>query len=164
MAGLSLQFKVIGIERLLKKLDKETIEAPLQKGIRNLTLLLERLVKTSTPVDTGRLRSSIASEVRPLYGKVGTIVEYAPFVEYGTRPHFPPVEPIEEWARRHGMRGMGFVIARAIARRGTRAEHMEGSVKVKGKGMFTYALERLREKLPNMLKGIGKDIEAKFED
>ena len=35
-------------------------------------------------VDTGRLRSSITHEVKPGEGRVGTNVEYAQFVEYGT--------------------------------------------------------------------------------
>jgi HK97 gp10 family phage protein len=40
------------------------------------------------PVDTGRLRASItheiASDVEGLVGRVGTDVEYAPYVEFGT--------------------------------------------------------------------------------
>lgn len=43
-------------------------------------------------------------------------------LEYGRRPgKFPPVEPLERWAMQRGMeRGMGYVIARNIARRGTK--------------------------------------------
>ena len=39
------------------------------------------------PVDIGRLRSSIEVDIKPdkLNAEVGTNVEYAPFVEFGTR-------------------------------------------------------------------------------
>jgi len=45
--------------------------------------------KRNAPVDTGRLRSSITYEMIELPGQlpkavVGTNVEYAPFVEFGT--------------------------------------------------------------------------------
>lgn len=50
---------------------------------------VERVAKHLCPVDTGRLRSSITRTVgadsRGLYAAVGTSVEYAPFVELGTR-------------------------------------------------------------------------------
>jgi hypothetical protein len=159
MAGLSLSFKVAGIERLLKKLDKETVETPLQKGIRNLTLLLERLVKTSTPVDSGRLRSSIYSEVKPLYGKVGTIVEYAPFVEYGTRPH--TIVPKHARALVFTVGGET-VFAQYVRHPGMQARHVvEGSsVRVLGQGPFHYALDRLKQLLPEKLKEIGQQIET----
>jgi hypothetical protein len=42
-------------------------------------------------VDTGRLRASITHRIVAspdgIYGEVGTVVEYARYVEYGTRPH-----------------------------------------------------------------------------
>ena len=42
-------------------------------------------------------------------------------LEYGRKPgKFPPVEPLEKWAKLHGMsRGAGYLIARKIAQRGT---------------------------------------------
>lgn len=49
-------------------------------------------IKAITPVDTGRLRNSITASSHLLDGRlptgegeVGTNVEYAPYVEYGTR-------------------------------------------------------------------------------
>lgn len=48
----------------------------------------ERYAKERTPVDTGRLRSSISGQVEGtgtgVRGRVGTNVEYAPYVEFGT--------------------------------------------------------------------------------
>lgn len=49
----------------------------------------ERLAKHYCPVDTGRLRASIATTLILVEGHlecwVGTDVEYAPYVEFGTR-------------------------------------------------------------------------------
>ena len=48
---------------------------------------MERQAKIYSPVDTGRLRASITPEIDtsvvPLWAKVGTMVNYASFVEYG---------------------------------------------------------------------------------
>ena len=130
---LGMGIKLIGAEALLKKLDKKTITTPLGEGIKKITLWLERLVKMSTPEDTGRLRGSITSEVQPLYGKVGTLVEYSVFVEHGTR----------------------YMEARHVT---------EGSsTRILGKGPFQYALEQLKEKLPEHLKEIGDKISAQWK-
>ena len=130
---LGMGIQLIGVEALLKKLNKKTITEPLGEGIKKITLWLQRLVQVSTPVDTGRLRASIASEVQPLCGKVGTLVEYSVFVERGTR----------------------YMEARHVT---------EGSsTRILGKGMFTYALEQLKEKLPEHLKEIGNKISAQWK-
>lgn len=96
---------------------------PMRDGMRKATLLVEGAAKKNAPVDTGRLRASITSRVdmteKSVKGLVGSNVIYAPWVETGTRPHFPPTAALETWARRHGMNA--FLVARAISRRGTRA-------------------------------------------
>ena len=93
------------------------------------TVTLERSAKKNSPVDTGRLRSSIShaefSTGFPspkLVGIVGTNVTYAPFMEFGTgtfagkSPHRPPASALSRWARRHGMNP--FIVARAIFEKG----------------------------------------------
>lgn len=60
----------------------------LRRGIR-----VETLAKRLCPVDTGRLRSSIThalgKDSRSIYCDVGTNVEYAPYVEFGTSRQRP---------------------------------------------------------------------------
>ena len=51
-------------------------------------------------------------------GVVGSNVLYAPYVETGTKPHWPPISAVETWARRHGMNP--YLVARAISRKGTK--------------------------------------------
>lgn len=54
------------------------------KAVRNVTLKAEREIKKATPVITGRLRSSVSHVLTAMEAKVGTLVHYAPAVEYGT--------------------------------------------------------------------------------
>lgn len=46
---------------------------------------IERDAKSICPVDTGRLKGSITTNTGHLEAEVGTNVEYAKFVEFGTR-------------------------------------------------------------------------------
>ena len=48
-------------------------------------LRIQARAKGDAPVDTGRLRNSIATEQENLTARVGTNVDYAPHVEFGTR-------------------------------------------------------------------------------
>ena len=124
--------KLVGIEKLSKALSKETVKQPLEAGIKKIILLLDRFIKQSTPVDTGRLRASIIPEVQPLYGKVGTIVQYAPFVEYGT------------------------------ARMDARHVSPGSQIRVFGEGMFSHGSKLVMEKFPELLKEIGVAIQSKW--
>ena len=75
-------------------------------------------------LDTGTLRESITIDILALgFGAaIGPEEPYGLFVELGTKKHFPPVQPLEEWAHRHGLEeGAGYAIAKKIARRGTEA-------------------------------------------
>lgn len=64
-------------------------DGPVGKVLKRIGLSCVRIAKRMAPVDTGRLRSSIAEELRREDGElveiVGTDVEYAPYVEFGTR-------------------------------------------------------------------------------
>ena len=88
--------------------------------------------KLMAPVDTGRLRALITSEVRvsgnDIIGVVGTNVAYAPEIEHGTGAlgdpdvphaswHSPPSGALNLWASRHGFTSGGQVAA-IIRRRG----------------------------------------------
>lgn len=53
-------------------------------ALEKACLLVENDAKTRAPVDTGNLRNSITHEVDDNEGVVGTNVEYAPYVEFGT--------------------------------------------------------------------------------
>lgn len=56
----------------------------LTEPLTKACILVQNDAKRNCPVDTGQLRSSITYEVEPQQGVIGTNVEYAPYVEYGT--------------------------------------------------------------------------------
>ncbi|WHH59165.1 HK97-gp10 family putative phage morphogenesis protein [Petroclostridium sp. X23] len=79
----------------LKKKFRETskkVKTEMDRAIVKCAQKVERDAKKKCTVDTGRLRSSITHRLKhedatkPV-GEVGTNVEYAPHVEFGTSPH-----------------------------------------------------------------------------
>jgi len=102
-------------------------------------LLLEREIKELTPTGVGGgggLRGSIAAQqpvvsADQVRGVVGTSAAHAVPVELGTKPHFPPIEPLKDWVRaKFGLRAeadvtrAAFAVARAISIRGTQGVGM----------------------------------------
>lgn len=127
---VSVRLELKGLQELQGKLKEKNITQPLAEGIKKATILLDREVKMATPVDTGRLRASMTSKFASDFGQVGTLVEYAPAVEYG--------------------------------RGAMEARHMEGAAKILGKGMFTYALEKLKDKMKDLLGDVANKIETRW--
>ena len=134
MAGIRLEVK--NLEEIQKKLTKEVMLQPFNEGIKKIVLALQREVMVATPVDTGRLRASITPKLTEengiFQGIVGTNVNYATFVEYGTK----------KMEARHVTEG--------------------SSVRVKGKGMFAFGLEKMKEKLGKFMADIGVAIEQRW--
>lgn len=71
--------------------------------------------------------------------------KYAAAVEYGTKPHFPPISAIEPWAERHGI--PAFLVARKIAREGTEPRHF-----------WRDTFEDLQEEVDNELSDYIDDV------
>jgi len=147
-----IRFKidVTEIEELAKAAPKMApiIDEELEAAMNESGMLLTTMVAARTPVNFGILRSSIqfptGFEVRGMPGKslegkvkaAATFVagssphDYANYVEFGTRPHWPPAGPIELWVIRKLQPPANEVYAvvrgvqRAIAARGTEGVHM----------------------------------------
>ena len=149
--GKRTQLEVRGLKETQKKMEqtvRDLTGKPMEGGMAQATLWVQRDAKKFAPVDTGRLRASITPEVRTLQpniveGVVGSNVKYAPYVETGTRPHYPPIQPIVEWVHRKKVAGiysvktrrrmgsrttqeqqdylMARAVVRTIGRRGTKA-------------------------------------------
>lgn len=96
---------VTGIDSLVKKLQAisdKAAEKALTRGIRKATARVQASAKKLAPVDTGRLRGSITSRIEKngnsISGAVGTVVEYASYVEFGTGQRGDQeVEHREDW-------------------------------------------------------------------
>ena len=130
--GSELVIEVKGLEELQKTLAQypeewgRATKTAMSQGLA----VLESSIKEDALRDTGVTAGSVGSEIvagmgSEIIGKVGSNLPHAPYaLEYGRLPgKMPPVDRIEEWAGRHGMAGMGFVIARAIGARGVSAPH-----------------------------------------
>ena len=97
--------------RLLVPKALEAMPAVLREEIDSAAtdsgLLVSGLAKRLAPHATGNLRRSISSHVKPIGGNVAAIVaaaaKYARPVEYGSKPHTPPLAAIARWANRRGL-------------------------------------------------------------
>lgn len=151
-----------GVDELKRVLDSagrldDKIYAPLHRAMNDAVKQLEAKAKDNITANnslaSGQLRQGITSEVtitpREITGVVRAQAQgangynYAPAVEYGTRPHWPPLEPLVEWVRLKHLAGsysvkshrrlggavrrldedtqLARAIQRKIARRGTKA-------------------------------------------
>ena len=76
----NIEIKENHIDEYLKAVDVAK-----QRGLEKVGLTAERYAKALCPVDTGRLRNSISHAVEGDSVYIGTNVEYAVYVEKGTR-------------------------------------------------------------------------------
>ena len=134
--------------------DPMVVAGPVRDFLYQSAFTVEAKAKLKAPVDTGRLRSSIASQVNETQAIIGSNVAYAPYVEFGTRPHWPPQGALQPWAQRHGFpagKAGDFLVRRAISRRGTRAH--------------PYLIPALRESVEEIrgfLTEMGEAIKRRF--
>lgn len=144
------------LEQVAQDIHGKVMVNTFQKAV----LLLTRDAKKKSPVDTGRLRSSITGEVYStqtllgshlLRGVAGTNVKYAPYMEFGTgtftdgeklhgRPHKVPPKYLKEWARRH--KTNEYAVSRAIFIRGG----------LKPRLFFQYAADNNRDRIKKMIE------------
>jgi len=124
-----------GLDELRKKLKSSTAAAPARRFLTRVGDDVMHEAKPLAPWNVGTLRRSIDKEVSgetpvPTWVKIGTRVEYAPFVEFGRGPgKAPPYRDIDIWYRRKNQTGPAEdvfpavrAIQRAIARRGVKAQ------------------------------------------
>ena len=83
-----------------------------QKTVRKATLKATKDIKEFTPVDTGNLRNSFQSEVKPYIGEVFTNVEYAEPVAYGT--NLPPSWGGQYRTRQQTIKGYPELVAKQL--------------------------------------------------
>jgi hypothetical protein len=122
-----------------------------RKAMRKSVTTIEEKVKPLTPLFRGRLRQSIVSEVRgtgvELTGVVGSNLKkeaYPAVMEFGRKPgaKMPPPKALERWVwlvlkpPKKMVKGIAFVIARAIGKRG-----------IKGKRFLQRGFERSKRQV-----------------
>lgn len=114
----------------------------LEQAFGRILTVGQHKAREVVPVDFGRLKGSIAFEVvhqgDTIIGRLGTNVEYAKPVEFGTglfstapdsshQRHWPPPDALNVWAARHGFAvedgpaatvGLGQIVVEIIGKRG----------------------------------------------
>ena len=114
------------LQRDLKKMSKEmAVKVKKEAYASGLDVRKEAQdrLKESKTWDTGHLANTILAE-RSSDGsivEIGPTAPYGPYVEFGTKKHFPPPDALEDWARRHGF-DSAWPICKAIAEHGLPAK------------------------------------------
>jgi hypothetical protein len=126
MAGV-FKADLRGIEQVRRNINAvragfpEWLAAANEQTAEEIANLARRNIKSIDAYATGAMYAGIQVSSSPggLVFTVGCTEKYAPYVEMGTRPHFPPLDAIREWCRVRGIpESAAFPIARQIARRG----------------------------------------------
>jgi len=110
--------------KMIIEIDKDDFEKKFNTALQGIALQVQEALKDRLTrehgKDTGLLQSSIRAEVKD-HTIVISMAEHGKYVEFGTPPHFPPVEELEGWAQRKlGDKKLAWAVAYAISRRGTR--------------------------------------------
>jgi hypothetical protein len=129
----------------------QIVAEELTRAMWTAELLLLRGVQEATPVGaTGLLRQSISAREpqrlgNQVIGEVGTSIAHAAPVEIGTRPHFPPIAPLQDWVERK----LG--VTDEHEARGTKGAAMFSTVFTREQGrmasIFEAAERRIAERL-----------------
>lgn len=79
--------KVVGIEKLQKKLKQNVRMDDVKRVVRHNGAEMQEKAQRNAPVDTGTLKRSIGLEITDsgMAAEVEPAAEYAPYVELGTR-------------------------------------------------------------------------------
>lgn len=151
----------------LRKAPQRTTQI-LRSGLEESLFAIQAAAQSRAPVDTGRLRSSLAIAIRggpggrSMVGVVGTRLHYAPYMEFGTGAlavgpmpgkgrHWPPGDALEVWARRHGFES-GYQVARIIGQRGGLRPRL----------FLTKAFKDKRKEVRSILRGSLREIVRKI--
>lgn len=114
---------------------------------------IQREARRRCPVDEGRLRSAIRPEFYRggLAADIGPWdIEYAIYVEFGTRPHVPPWRPLYRWALRKAKgdrRRAGAIAGRARA-----------AISKYGQQPQPFLFPAWEQERPKYLEGISKAV------
>ncbi len=117
-----LSVTIEGLDKVQAMFSKapELITSEMKNAIQRALILLQASARQFVARDTSQLGESIKPKmINALYGELNVESKYGVFVHEGTAPHWPPIEAIEPWARRHGI--PPFLVARSIAQKGTPA-------------------------------------------
>lgn len=109
-------------------------------------------VKRRAPVHTGNLRDRWEIRSQFFRGEMESRVKYAASVEFGSKPHTPPLAALETWAKKHGVNP--YALQKAIAKRGTKAQPFFGESVDKSEPGINKEFAELLERIEGKMRGI----------
>jgi hypothetical protein len=146
--------KTVDLADLSKELKKHadlTVKAQRRVVQNALAQAIPRLVEAS-PVDTGLYAQSWGFTADETHAVIGNYAPYAAIIEYGARPHMPPLAPLLAWAKRvlqdpsqppnysPAVRRLAVGTQMKIAREGSKPRHI------------------LENEIPHIIEQIKKDL------
>lgn len=155
-------YEIDGAVELTKafKSAPEIVEKVGVRALTKATALLEREVKERTPFGvSGLLRDSITaqqpyrSSFDGLVGVVSSPLDYAVCVELGTKPHYPPLEPIKRWVLKK--LGLPIVSVEPVARSIAWKIRAHGT---KGARMFAKAFAANKTQVERILSVVPEQV------
>lgn len=149
-----LTARIGGLDGLVARCNGDMLLGPpLEAMFQQSALEIENRAKALAPRDLGTLQRSIHHYTGPgpipRFARVTVGALYAADVEFGTRPHWPPISALQGWAQRHGI--PAFLVARAISRRGTKA-----------RPFLMPAYRELVNKINGRMGGVARAVEARW--
>lgn len=159
---MDLEFDFSSVHRMAAQYEaaQQIMRDEVRIGITRSVIQIEADAKRLVPVDTHTLQRSITHEVQAsgtdVIGRAGSNLVYAPVVEYGRSAGaaMPPPSALTGWMRRHGMdEKYAFVLARSIARRGTRPKPYLKPALDKNRAAITREMAAVLQRISNRLAG-----------
>lgn len=148
---MAAKVEIKGLNELDKSLDKilskkERIKREVLFTALDIQSKAKKKLREQKAIDEGNLINSIV--VDPIQGgmvaEIGSIAPYAPYVEFGTKPHFPPPDALEDWARHHGF-DSAWPICKVIAKRGLKERPYLGPAYEEEKDGFVRRIKKILE-------------------
>ena len=164
MSVAEYEIETVGLDDLQDRLNRypQIAHAVLKPAMSRAVIHLQGSVKRFTPVYQGTLIGRISQEVKPLFGDVGTMgrvyvsgVPYAQTMEVGRKPGtWPPIEPLRRWAHLVlGDESAGFLVARAIFKRGIKPRAMFARGLTRSKDYISRQFVKARDEIVKRLAG-----------
>lgn len=135
------------------------LEAAIEWGV----MKAQQAIVPRAPINNGQLRQGWQTQIfgspagDQIMGTLYNPMAHALPMETGTRPFWPPLAPLEQWAKRKfsvdgaQARSIAFLVARKISREGIKGRHFfaDGWASVKGQveQRMQMALARIRDGL-----------------
>jgi len=141
---MAKEVEIRGGQQVIKNLNKisERMFSRIVDACQRVQAQVVNDARAAAPVYLTTLRQSILPgdinvSRTDVQAKVTANVKYASYVEFGARPHWPPVDALKGWAaKKLGDESLAFVVARAISRRGTPPQPYLGPALLKNQGLF----------------------------